>query len=75
MKPSTPSQSLDALIGEEERKKEKQGASPQPSYPRTLGRLLRPAWIIQLRQSLDTFSGQANKYSRRGKKIQIFFPY
>ena len=49
-KPPTPTQLIDALIGDEKqngkqanRKRKEQGVGPQPSYP---SRLLRPVWII-----------------------------
>ena len=44
-KPSTPSQAINAHIGNEKQNgnpKKKQGASPQSSYPGPFGRLLRP---------------------------------
>ena len=53
-KPSTPTQAIDALIGEEEQngkqkeeQKKKQGAGPQPSCLGLFAHLLRPSWIIQ----------------------------
>ena len=51
-KTSNPIPATDALIGDEEkkrtesRKKEKQGAGPQPSFPVPFGRLLQPPCII-----------------------------
>ena len=44
-KPSTPSQAINAHIGNEKQNgnpKKKQGASPQSGYPGQFGRLLRP---------------------------------
>ena len=54
-KPPTPTQAIDALIGDEEqngkqkkvKKRKKQGTGPQPSYPGPFGRLLRRAGIIR----------------------------
>ena len=54
VKPSTPTQAIDAHMGEEEqnrKQKEKQkketGSGPPTQLPGQFGRLLQPAWIIR----------------------------
>ena len=55
VKPPIPIRAIDALIEDEEQnakqkkrtKRKKQGTGPQPSYPGSSGRLLRPAVIIR----------------------------
>ena len=80
---STPAWVTDALRGEKEQRR-KQGVGPQPGYPWTFGRLLRPVWIIwwSYSETLPTNRGKYNKwtmflhrYFSRWNNLKAHFPH
>ena len=67
--PSTPTQAIDALMGEEEenrKQKEEQkqetGRRPPTQLPGPFGRLVRPTWIIRWAYSETRPQGEGDIY-------------